>query len=282
MTKKPDLAYEVIKYNPAREYIEGWTPNNLHNKYNRARKDPTRPILFIQTGKLSATMITDAIWNEMLYNPIRFGEKNPFEHDGKTSIATFLAKHPSFNDKNENVLFNISYKLRGFLHFIGEIYPEFYTKDEINDYSIMIKCNSNNKVNDGYMALACLIRCVRLVAQQNMKDYKNKRYREQIQQVIKQRHPDMVRSNQYFNFVAIDRIKQQKNNLREQINYKNSEIYDTSVRIKTLNEYDPPVDTTAERNLLTKQTADLQKLEEKFAYIAKQYEQMITPKKEYE
>lgn len=281
MATKQDAFYEIIKYNPAREYIGEWTPNNLYNRYNRSRKDPTRPVMFVQTGRLSATMACDAIWNEMLYNPVRFGDKNPFEFDGQTSIVKFCEKYPSFDDKNSNVLFNISYKLRGFLYFIGESNPEFYAKNEINDYSILITCDDNRKANDGYRALACLVRCVRLVAQQNMKDYRNKRYREQMQQTIKQRHPNLTRLNQHLNFVEIDRIKQQKEDLREQIHNKNNEIYDTSIRIKTLNEYDPPVDSSNERNLLKQQTADLQKLEEKYEYMKKRFDYMISPQKTY-
>jgi len=283
MKTKNDSLYEVIRYNPAREYFIGWNPNELHNKYNRVYKDPARPLRFITTGRTLTTTVVDTLWNEMLYNPVRFGTENPFEFDGAINLYRFFEKYPALNDKNNNVMLNISYKLRGFVYFIGNSHPEFYKTGEINDYNMVLKCDSNRKPNDGYMALACLVRCIHLIASQNMKDYQNKNFRTAIQNAVKQRHQNKARPDWCMNFVTLNRLEQEKNDLYQEILKKSNEITDTKTRIQNLSEYEPPVDTSKERALLSHQNSELQKLEQKYDNAKNQYSKMLCPaSKEYE
>ena len=59
--------HDIIKYDVNRKYFGDWTPDGLNATYN----SPT-PVNFY-TGILSVDKICDALWNEMSYNPERFG-----------------------------------------------------------------------------------------------------------------------------------------------------------------------------------------------------------------
>lgn len=263
---------KIIKYNPYREYFGEWTPAVLYSTFHKIHSNPFNPLVSMLTGKLSQDTICDALWQEMSYNPIRFGTENLFEFDGVSSLQKFYKA----NQKSKTeVMQRIALELRDFLYFIDKSNPEFTKNNEISGTSILIKCNHNRRANNGYKALACLVRCVHLIDSQNLKDYRIKTFRKKIQEVVISRHQNLERSNKYLNIVKTERMKKQTDVLYNAIIEKNNEIISTSVRIKTLNEYDPPVDTYTERRLLSRQNQELQNLEEKYAMAKNQYEQMI-------
>ena len=276
MKKETDAIRTIIKYNPRREYFGEWTPSKLYSVFNSIRQDPFRPLSFVSLGGLSAGMICDALWNEMSYNPLRFGETNPFETNDISAIRKF---HKKYETSDTDTMSKTATELRHFLYFIGQSNPEFYKLGRISGNSILIKCDYNKNSNDGYKALSCLAHAVHYIASQNLQDYKNKTFRQKIVEIATARHPNLQRPWQYLNFVALDRILAHKDYLYSEIMKTTNDILDTTTRIKTLGEYDPPADTSDERALLLRQTADLQNLEEQYAATKQQYNRMITLQK---
>lgn len=281
MDNQNDLFRIIIKYNPYREYVGKWTPKRLHKTFHEIYEDPFRPLVYMEIGKLSIDTICDALWGEMSYNPMRFGTKNPFEFDGIQNIKKFCKKYKQSNNPDD-VMPKIASELGYFLYFIGNANPEFNATGKIETNQILINCDRNRKSGYGYKALACLTKCIHLIATQNLNDYRKKDYRQKIQEMIIARHPNMKRSDKYINIIKIENTQKQTDDLLTAIIDKNSEIMDITTLIKTLGEYEPPVDTSKERAALSKQNQELQILEEKYARTKEQRDNMLAYQRYYE
>jgi len=279
MQNKFEFAHDIIKYNTRRQYFGSWTPYKLHKTYRDIHENPFNPIVYMETGVLSTENVCDVIWNEMSYNPLRFGETNPFLIENIDGMKEFCKKYKA---NASYVMQQLSQDVGYFLYFIGKSNPEFHKTNHINCGSILINCDKNRNAGYGYYALSSLVDCVHHIATQNLKDFKIKKYREQIVDVAQSRHPNLKRSNEYLNFVEIDKLKTSVDGLYDAITAKDSDIMDTRAHIKTLNEYDPPVDSSHEQSLLEKQTQDLQTLEEYYAFVKNKYDKLIARKNEIE
>ena len=73
--------------------------------------------------------------------------------------------------------------------------------------------------------------------------------------------PNLIRPTKILNFPAIEKYADDEKRLCTDIFNKNAEILDTQMRIDALQEYDPPIDTSAERKLLRKYNNQLRYLE---------------------
>lgn len=266
---------QIIKYDPYREYVGEWSPKKIQTTYRKIYENPFRPWVFVSVGGLSIKMVIDAIWNEMSYNPLRFGTQNPFAKNDIQSVRQFCKKYDDHNPETKDIMSNIAHKLSSFLYFIGKSNPEFNTNEKIDGSSILIKCNYNRKPNDGYIALSCLVGAIHLIASQNLKDYKIKAFRKQINEIAMSRHPNLQRSRQYLNFINMARIGEKKDSLYDNIMKKTNEISETQARIQTLNDYDPPVDTSDEYRQLARQQSELQSLEEQYENVKIKYDKMV-------
>ena len=268
--------HQIIKYDPYREYVGEWSPKKIQNKYREIYENPFRPWAFVSTGRLSSDAIIDAIWNEMSYNPLRFGETSPFIGTDIKAIKKFCKKYKKIDENGgQDVMAKIAYKLSSFVYFIGKSNPEFYSTGAVRGDCVLIKCDFNRRPGDGYKALACLVNIIHLIASQNLQDYKIKAYRKKINDVATTRHPDLQRNRKYFNFAGAARIAKDQESLSREIMQKTSEISDTEMRIKTLSEYEPPADTSTERKLLAQQQSELQTLSERFECAKNQYDRML-------
>lgn len=244
---------EIIKYNANRNYFGTWTPKSLHAAYRYAHEYPLDYEASFMVAHMSQAYICDIIWNEMSYNPVRFGAISPFYFDEQPNIKMFCKTHQS--DK-ESIWGEISRNLQSFTAFIEN--------GIIQNGYIVIRCDENTgKTNSGYRALARLTRIIHDICIQNLADFnKSKSYREKIIQVVQKRHPNLARSTNNINFAQIDRVNYKRQQIQYAIVQKNAEINDISMRIKTLSEYDPPVDVHNEEELLEQKYQELQQLDE--------------------
>lgn len=281
MQNNHDKVHNIIKYDPCREYFGPWSPRQLQTIFRKIYKNPFRPLAFIDTGHLSVEIICDTLWNEMSYNPGRFGYKNPFENKDVLSIKYFIQNH--IHDANQDdIMPKIARKLDYFLYIIGKSNPEFIKFGKIYGFSILIDCDRYRKSGYGYRALAALGACIHFIASQNIDDYRLRKYHDQIHQIATTRHPNLQRSNKHVNFVQIEKLKKQKAHAYAAIADKTSEIFDTESRIEILNGYEPPVDTSYDQILLSQQESELQVLEKEYATIKNMYDQQILQSQEIE
>lgn len=195
---------EIIKYTASRRYFSTWSPEELNQAYLEGSKK-------FPVGTLSINDICDSLWNEMSYNPKRFGTQSPFEFNGKNSLKDFIEKEIDENDEN----FEILSALQGLLYHFSDLMSKYDGFFEINGYStpeifeisatVPNISNSLPVPNKNYKMLDYLRRSIKKIALQNMKDFKYSQYRQQIIEVALSRHPDLNRPRKIENFAEKQR-----------------------------------------------------------------------------
>lgn len=268
-TNQNDRIKDIIKYNVTRRYFGDWTPDELNNSY--ICENPIQ----LRIGILSIDDICDSLWNEMSYNPVRFGTTNPFEFDGKNSLEKFINTPIAPDNKAFKTLSIIQSYLSRFWKLATEYDKNFKTKKYFKSNCVIITTTISTNLNSKpvpsktYVMMANLRKSIKQIASQNTSDFGKKTYQQQIIDVVLQRHPNLIRPIKIQNFVAIARqnkkLKEYQMNERNLINAirdKSFEITDTQSRIDTLTmEFENPGDTSKDKALLQSQTKELEKLE---------------------
>ena len=283
-TKSDKRIKNIIRYNVSRKYFGDWTPDELNDSY--VSEKPTQ----IRLGILSIDDICDALWNEMSYNPGRFGTKSPFEFDGKNSLELFITTEIDIANPAFKVLSLIQSRLSKFWKIMVKYDTNFATRKHLKSNCVTIT-KTMSKDPDAkpipgptYIMLTNIRKCIRDIISQNLHDFKLKTYQQQIIDTVLQRHPDLIRPKKIQNFAALQRQAQDKelqqylhieHDLETAIRDKNSEIIDTQSRIDTLNnEFENPGDTSNDTILLEKQNADLENLEKSLQNIKQKIKKM--------
>lgn len=278
---------DIIKYNTSRQYFGCWTPKQLHEAYNQGRNSDISRTSTLKTGVISVDDICDALWNEMSYNPMRFGTQSPFIFDGKNSIRKFCDAQKGFipNTKpNLTIQEKISEETKIFLVKLASILEDFLALMDMYDKSfsangftstdyiaVGLQYDSEHS-NIGYKLLAKLIFCIHEICKQNLSDYTHKSlglHREMLKVILEQRHRDFIRPIKLPNYRKINYLQQQQQSLGNKISSKENEISETEMRINTYEDYfeDAPVDISCEENLLIKQNHELELLEDEYQNI---------------
>jgi len=258
---------QIIKYNTSRKYFGGWTPYDLNKSYVS-----TEPIS-IYIGNLSTDIICDAIWNEMSYNPKRFGNSSPFMFDNKNSLTFFITKEISQDDKACHILSKIKSYLSNFYNMAIKYDDTFKTTNRFKKSYITITNtqplppDSKPQPCFNYKMLGCLRTCIHIIASQNIQDFNKKSYREQIINTVINKHPNLTRSNQPIDFAMLRKYKAQESRIKFEIATKNDDISITMSRINDLESLEIPGDTSQEELRLEQQTRELQHLEMRLAAI---------------
>lgn len=272
---------DIIAYDVSRKYFGQWTPYELNRSYWASVKKNDSVSLHI--GLLSVDDICTALWTEMSYNPVRFGTKSPFKFQDKNSIEHFVNTKIDTGDQEHNiVLAKIQNNLRKFLKIITRCEPSFSRKRFLSKTSLDInQTPSQNPMakpvpNWAYEMLDCLRDCIHAIASQNLADFHRKSYQTEILEKVKSRHPNLIRPTKIPNFPAIEKYADDEKRLTASIFEKNGQISDTQMRIDALQEYDPPIDTSAERKLLRKYNNQLRKLDTILATIRANKQRLLT------
>ena len=265
MNKFLKTVRDIVKYNTSRKYFADWSPKQLHNAYQNSRVSEQG--VDLEIGKLCTNDICDTLWTEMSYNPTRFGKTSPFVFNNTNSIKDFC-KNYSFTllDNNANLLLSkIKIELTQFLNIASKYDDCFEQTGILSASCINIKTEETREgfsyPNTAYKMLSHLVACIHLVCRQNLHDYYTAKYRPLINEVCFKRHPDLERKNKIPCFSKIEYLTQIEQNLSQQVSHKNSEILNTQMCIENLCEYENPVDTTREQEILNKQIQEFQQLE---------------------
>ena len=279
--------HNVIKYDVNRKYFGDWTPDELNATYNSPK-----PVDFY-IGVLSVDKICDALWNEMSYNPERFGTVSPFKFNGKNSLEFFINKEIDLEDNNFAILTNLQAYLSRFWKTALQYDKDFMITNRFKSTNILI----STKIRPGekpipsatYTMLGYLRDSIHKIASQNLQDFENKAiYRNQIIETVKEKHPKLFRPAtpvyaapvQESTNDELEKYMSDKKYLIDAIWNKNSEIMDTQMRIDTLNEFENPGDTSNDTALLNKQKEDLKNLETNLQLITQRI-QKIKQQREY-
>ena len=268
--KKIDKIQEIIKYNTKRKYFGVWRPQDLYDAYKVKSGRP------VKIGTLSISNICDTLWNEMSYNPGRFGTISPFDVWCIKTPESFIKQ--KFSDKD--ALYKVQYALSEFLSLVSQYDQSFRTNGYLNTDCVIINHvptfypTKRPVPNLQYKMLSSLVHCVHLIASQNWNDFKRKKYQNQIINAVQTRHADLSESDfdtlsRRVQYPELHKYQDMYKNVNYAIMEKNSAIMDTEMRIQSLQEYEIPGDTSSETALLQKQNMDLQKLEQMLDDIKK-------------
>ena len=185
--REEKLIREIVKFDATRKYFGNWSPRELNESYQNAPQK-------LNIGVLSVDDICNALWHEMSYNPIRFGYKSPFVFDGKNSLDGFIDTRLDLANDGFETLSGIQAYLSRFLRKAHRYDINFWKNGFLKDTSLMITtvypsgANGNPIPNEAYIMLDFLRRSIKLIAMQNLDDFKHAKYRNTIAKVVMARH----------------------------------------------------------------------------------------------
>jgi len=196
-TTKIDMMREVLEYNADRAYFGELTGTSLGEAYRIFKKthDWEKPVIktTVRVGEIDGTVICRTLWNEMSYNPLRFGHVSPFAHNGNESIYHFCSKDLPEDIPAFKTLFDVHYNLREFMFLNANPTTKQWQDKVTTDAGMVDITLINGHSDDKYKMLSALRETVRCVISQNLKDLKRKPYRIEMAKVIQSRHPDGTR-----------------------------------------------------------------------------------------
>ena len=189
----------ILRYDVNRAYIGDFTGAQLKDAYKDFidSKDGDDPQIRteIHTGYIDGPMICRAVWNEMSYNPKRFGNVSPFLHNGKEDIFYFCSgknKIPQDIPGYKTVI-QIRHKMYKFLDynkFENGQWCDVIDQAKGNMFVSFVSGCSDKK----YKMLATLRDMMRVVISQNLQDLNRVSYRKEMEPVIMARHPNGIRA----------------------------------------------------------------------------------------
>ena len=189
---------DVVKYSANRAYFGKLTGAGLASAYGQFKhtQDWDKPITRanVVVGTIDGTVICRALWNEMSYNPARFGKISPFMHNGVENIYHFCRNGVPENFPGFEIIEKIHHKMIDFLMLNGRKVGHWYDIIDTHDGGVTIQL-INGHSDDNYKVLSLLREMIRLVTNTNLEDFKRKSYRMQMLNVIDKRHPNGVRDN---------------------------------------------------------------------------------------
>lgn len=189
---------ELIKYSAKRAYFGKLTGAGLSDAYAQFKhsQDWPKPITSanVVVGKIDGTVICRALWHEMSYNPLRFGKVSPFLHNGREDIYHFCRAGVSETFPAFHIVEKLRHKMIDFMVLNGRSRGQWSDKIDAHDGRVTIKLVDGHS-DDMYKTLSMLREMIKMIASQNLEDFKRKNYRDQMLTVISKRHPNGVRDD---------------------------------------------------------------------------------------
>ncbi len=184
---------DALKYNVNRAYFGKLTGAALVDayavfKHSQKWDNPIRSANVL-VGNIDGGVICRALWYEMSYNPMRFGNVSPFKYDGDENIFRFCRGVGSQTFSAPEILEKIRCKLIGFMMLNSKNGGQWYDKIDAQDEKIAIKFVDGHS-DDNYKKLSLLRESIKIITAQNMADFKISSYRVQMLNVIATRHPN--------------------------------------------------------------------------------------------
>ena len=191
----------TIRYSAKRAYFGKLTGAGLAAAYGQFKHthDWDKPVTSanVTVGHIDGTVICRALWYEMSYNPIRFGQVSPFSLNRKDVMFRFC-DHPVPEDTpGHEILEKLRHKMIAFMTLNGRNIGQWHDVVEAPHGVVRISLVDGHS-DDNYKVLTKLREMIRIVVSQNLKDSKLKSYGPAMQAVICERHPNGIRGDNHF------------------------------------------------------------------------------------
>lgn len=286
--EQKELIRDTIVYKTSHKYFVYWAPRDLHNCYSLLLHNATMNKIDFNVHELSPDIICNALWNEMSYNPVRFGTISPFKFGGRNSLQDFCKTKIDPNIKSAKTLKKIQTNLKDFISITGKNHFQYSTititlKRQTLPQNPFEKYEQPKpKTNVGYKMLAILVDCVHKIASQNLQDLDKKTFFEPMYDVILSRHPNLIRTSNFIHKPAVKkkfkpeessqsklkRYLKLETKLEKSISKKSAEMSIIQANIDSLsNDFENPADTQIEQTHLNKLGTIVTNMEEKLKSI---------------
>ena len=210
----------ILRYDVNRAYMGDLTGAELNGAFElfMCSRDWDEPIISttIQTGYIDGTIICRAVWNEMSYNPKRFGTVSPFLYKDKENIYHFCqnGNEVPLDTPGYDIVVAIRQKMRDFLFNNKLENNSWYDIIDSSKGNMVVRC-INGSSDRKYKTLAALRDMIHIVASQNLKDLNRAAYRKEMKPIIDARHPNGVRPKK-MPFYADARLAEEKRKREEE------------------------------------------------------------------
>jgi len=270
----------IIKYDTRCQYFGKWTPAQVHSIIEALRKGEQTSKTIV-TGKITLKDICATLWNEMSYNPVRFGTENPFIINGMLDIDNCANRYKQKNNPNYSFMCSLKTKLKDCIESLKEYDPRFQITDTTQSDTMYVdmKNEYSSITNIEYKILSSLMKCIHLICSINCQDFKNSsEHRNIITLIALERHPNLLRSLNRTMFVTIpDDTKTASQKKIEELQKKETslnkahfniigEIAHIEGQISNLQELDTPGDTQVLNAELKKAQQKLSQIEQALTY----------------
>lgn len=188
----------ILRYDVNRAYMGDLTGAELNGAFKIFvnSQDWDEPVISttVRTGYIDGPMICRAVWNEMSYNPKRFGTVSPFLYKDKENIYHFCdKKNPVPQDTpGYNTVVKVRKKMIAFLSYNSLESGQWYDIVDSSKGNMVVSYVSGCS-DKKYKMLAALRDMIHIVASQNLKDVNLVSYRKEMKPIIDARHPNGVR-----------------------------------------------------------------------------------------
>lgn len=193
--KKENSILRILRYDGARKYFGEMTGHELNMAYKifKHTQDWEKPVVNarVRVGRIDSSIICNALWHEMSYNPVRFGNISPFLNRGD-AIYRFCDKELPTTTPGYNVLVRVQKNLRDFMALNHDSNNGWNDVISPKDGYVVVKF-VNDHSDDNYKMLATLRATMRIITEQNEQDFARPEYRGEMLRVILARHPNGVR-----------------------------------------------------------------------------------------
>ena len=200
MTKTEDKRIiDELKYSARRKYIGEFSATALSDAASQLKRGRcyNKPLQSadVHIGKIDGDVICNALWREMSCNPVRFGDVSPFVFAGHNNIFKFCETY----NGNDSVLQQIRDLLIDFMRLNRNPNTKSW-RDVIytSAGNVSVIIYDDGHFNHVYRMLADLRDCIKVIAGQNVADFKaGNPYRDAIIKKISKQsvRPDCVMDN---------------------------------------------------------------------------------------
>lgn len=190
----------ILAYNTSRPYFGALTAANLSDAFSALKRSQSfeKPLesVSLYIGNINGDVICNSLWNQMSYNPVRFGYISPFYYNGRNNIYRFCEGKTQISTTDataKGIICEIRHKLIDFMNL--NCGPNSQWQDIIKTWNGYVDiAYQGTHSNDMYKMLANLRECVKLVARQNVADLGRRRepYRVEIIRTATLRHPELA------------------------------------------------------------------------------------------
>ncbi|MBD5400190.1 hypothetical protein HDR61_00360 [bacterium] len=191
---------QKISYRGDYPYFGSVSARRLSNAYRQFRnREDTFYGVKLHIGQIDGNIICNALWHEMSFNPVRFGTVSPFVLNGRNNIYAFCDGRINIDmGHGTEIVFNIRKNLGRFLRMNALPNGRWQCNIPTDGGYVCL----DRKM---YSMLACLRDCIKIIARQNVTDFRDKNgpYRDSIYKMVM--GPCVAASFDDINDIAEDR-----------------------------------------------------------------------------